>query len=105
MFHHDLPFHYDRGETGAAWPVETTGGGVGLLDYDGDGRLDLLFRPGGADAPGQAAAPSADVLLQNRGGGRLGRSSLRASGLQLPRDTGRVSPWPTTTATAIPTST
>src|SRR6516164_9115873 len=42
-----LPFRYERGETGAAWPVETTGGGVGIMDYDGDGRLDLFFAQGG----------------------------------------------------------
>src|SRR5262245_9457931 len=52
----DLPFTYDRCETGAAWPVETTGGGVGLLDYDGDGRLDLFFAQGGPLRPGQGAA-------------------------------------------------
>ncbi len=43
----ELPFRYDRGETGLAWPPETTGGGVGLLDYDGDGLLDLFFAQGG----------------------------------------------------------
>ena len=64
----ELPFRYDRGETGAAWPSETTGGGVGLLDYDGDGRLDLFFAQG---APGRRQGPGtplADVLLRNLGG-------------------------------------
>ena len=70
----DLPFRYERGETGAAWPVETTGGGVGLLDFDGDGRLDLFFAQGGQLLPAKsvAGAPAlADVLLRNMGGGRF----------------------------------
>jgi hypothetical protein len=66
----ELPFAYERGETGAAWPVETTGGGVGLLDYDGDGRLDLFFAQGGPLLPGKSGA-TADVLLRNLGGGRF----------------------------------
>jgi enediyne biosynthesis protein E4 len=80
----ELPFSYERGETGVAWPVETTGGGVGVLDYDGDGRLDLFFAQGGPLLPRQAAGGAsgpaagsagaclpADVLLRNRGGGRF----------------------------------
>ncbi len=86
----ELPFSYDRGETGAAWPAETTGGGVGLLDYDGDGDLDLFFAQGGPlistggackrtpsgsrSASGTGSGPrctSSDVLLRNLGGGRF----------------------------------
>jgi hypothetical protein len=68
-----LQFRYERGETGAAWPVETTGGGVGLLDYDGDGRLDLFFAQGGRLPPGNHAITqaSADVLLKNVGNRRF----------------------------------
>ncbi len=70
----ELPFRYERGETGAAWPVETTGGGVGMLDYDGDGRLDLFFTQGGPLIPARppaVATPTADVLLRNLGNGRF----------------------------------
>jgi enediyne biosynthesis protein E4 len=75
----ELPFLYDRGETGAAWPVETTGGGVGLLDYDGDGRLDLFFAQGGPLLPskGDTTQPSPDVLLRNLGAGRFEDVSAR----------------------------
>jgi hypothetical protein len=69
----ELPFLYDRGETGAKWPAETTGGGVGLLDYDGDGLLDLFFAQGGPLLQGKdsAAVPAHDVLLRNLGDGRF----------------------------------
>src|SRR4051794_8268399 len=60
----ELPFRYDRGETGAAWPVEVTGGGVGLLDFDGDGDLDLFFAQGGPLRP-VGSSGTADALLRN----------------------------------------
>ncbi|HZW30938.1 MAG TPA: CRTAC1 family protein [Isosphaeraceae bacterium] len=72
----ELPFRYERGETGAAWPVETVGGGVGLLDFDGDGRLDLFFAQGGPLIPGKGPARS-DALLRNLGGGRFEDVSAR----------------------------
>jgi len=73
----ELPFVYQRGETGAAWPVETTGGGVGILDYDGDGRLDLFFAQGGPLRPGKDSRPTSDVLLRNLGDGRFEDVSAR----------------------------
>ena len=66
-----LPFQYERGESGAAWPVETTGGGVGLLDFDGDGDLDVFFAQGVPLPVGSSKNPMADVLLENRGDGRF----------------------------------
>ena len=67
----DLPFRYDRGETGSAWPVETTGGGVGLLDFDGDGRLDIFLAQGGPLKGPVDPRASSDVLLRNSGDGRF----------------------------------
>ncbi len=67
----ELPFQYERGETGAAWPVETTGGGVGILDFDGDGLLDLFFAQGGPLVRGKKSPAPADQLLKNVGGGRF----------------------------------
>ena len=69
----DLPFTYDRGDTGAKWPVETVGGGVALLDFDGDGDLDLFLAQGGPlpPRPAETAGLATDVLLRNDGGGRF----------------------------------
>ena len=76
-----LPFEYVRGESGAAWPVEATGGGIGLLDYDGDGDLDLYFAQGVPLPVGSAKTPPADCLLRNDGKGLFTDVSAR-SGLE-----------------------
>jgi hypothetical protein len=73
----ELPFRYERGDSGAAWPVETTGGGVGMLDFDGDGDLDLFFSQGVPLPVGKSASPPADALLENRGGGEFVDVSAR----------------------------
>lgn len=73
-----LPFQYIRGETGAAWPSETTGGGVAILDSDGDGRPDLFFCQGGPLRPSPGQRPTADVLLRNLGQGRFEDVSQQA---------------------------
>jgi hypothetical protein len=67
----ELPFRYERGESGVALPVETTGGGVGLLDYDGDGDLDIFFAQGVPLPPHASEHPPADVMLRNDGAGRF----------------------------------
>ena len=42
-----LDFVHDNGMRGERWLVETVGAGVGMLDFDGDGLLDLWLIQGG----------------------------------------------------------
>ncbi len=46
-----LRFTYDNGETPQHQIPETIGGGVAVLDYDGDGRLDAYLVQGGIFPP------------------------------------------------------
>lgn len=63
-----LPFEYQRGDTGACWPVEPVGGGVGLIDFDNDGDWDLFFPQGGPLLSDPETSPTHDVLLRNDAG-------------------------------------
>jgi hypothetical protein len=58
--------------TGAKYLVEINAGGVTLLDYDGDGNLDLFF-PQGAPLPGyqESGEDLRDRLYRNEGGLRF----------------------------------
>ncbi|MGP0063923.1 MAG: FG-GAP-like repeat-containing protein [Isosphaeraceae bacterium] len=66
-----LRFTYENDPTPRCRLPETMGGGVGLLDYDGDGRLDVYAVQGGKlpDEPEPSPAPMGDRLFRNRGDG------------------------------------
>jgi hypothetical protein len=49
--------------------LESTGNGVLLLDYDGDGFLDVYFVNAARLLPGRKAEPHPSVLYRNRGDG------------------------------------
>jgi len=49
--------------------LESTGNGVLLLDYDGDGFLDVYFVNAHRFLPGRKAEPHSNVLYRNRGDG------------------------------------
>ncbi len=80
-----LHFTFDNGETAQKQLPEASSGGVGLLDYDGDGRLDVYlvqggkFPPRGAE-PSTPILPQGDRLFRNRGDGTF-EDVTRASGL------------------------
>ena len=66
-----IDFVHVNGARGDKWMPETMGGGVAVLDYDGDGRPDLLF-VSGAHWPGDPRAAeqkSSLALYRNEGVG------------------------------------
>ncbi len=66
-----IDFVHVTGARGDKWMPETMGGGVAVLDYDADGRPDLLF-VSGADWPGDPRAKerkSSLALYRNEGVG------------------------------------
>ena len=78
-----IDFRHQRGASPQKHLVETMGSGCALLDYDGDGRLDVLLINGGRTPDSTPFVPRAHALYRNRGGGHL-EEVTREAGLDLP---------------------
>ncbi len=83
-----LLFTFDNGlETFHQMP-ETMSGGVGLLDYDSDGWLDVYFVQGGRFPPSPDAPNTGDRLFRNKGDGTFEDVSVRSRIAALPHGYG-----------------
>jgi tetratricopeptide (TPR) repeat protein len=64
-----LRFVFDHGPTPDHQFPETSSGGIGLIDYDGDGWLDVYCVQGGPLVPQPGRTFTGDRLFHNRGDG------------------------------------
>lgn len=80
----NIRFHHVNGARGDKFLPETMGGGVAFLDFDNDGRQDLLFVNSG-DLPDQTqtdAKPATLALYRNLGDGHF-NNVTEGSGLNV----------------------
>jgi hypothetical protein len=59
------------GESPDRFLIETMGGGVAFLDFDGDGLQDIFFVNGGETPHGKSAVPVGNALYRNLGNGKF----------------------------------
>jgi tetratricopeptide (TPR) repeat protein len=83
-----LSFFEDNGATSSFYLPEIMAGGVGVLDYDADGFLDVYAVQGGPFPPGEGVASPGDSLFRNRGDGTF-EDATETSGIgRMPRGYG-----------------
>ena len=84
-----LAFVYDNDQSPLRRLPETMGGGLGLIDFDGDGFLDVYVVQGGRFPPrAEPNGVEGDHLFRNRGDGTFEDATISAGIAAFPRGFG-----------------
>src|SRR5437588_1371841 len=73
-----IAWHHFSGESPDRFLIETMGGGVAFLDFDGYGFDDLFFVNGGETPRGKSSSPVRNALYRNLGNGEFEDVSAKA---------------------------
>jgi enediyne biosynthesis protein E4 len=73
-----VTFRYESGSSDRMFMADTMGGGVGLIDYDNDGWLDIYFVNGCAIPFDSKNAPHPNRLYRNQGDGTFRDLTVQA---------------------------
>jgi hypothetical protein len=73
-----IQWRHFNGESSDRLLIEAAAGGVGFIDFDSDGHLDLFFINGGETPKGKSQTPVRHGLYQNLGNGRFEDVTVKA---------------------------
>jgi hypothetical protein len=73
-----ISWKHFNGESEDRFLIETSSGGAGFLDYDGDGLLDLFLVNGGQTPKGKSELPVRHALYRNLGNGKFQEVAAKA---------------------------
>ena len=96
-----ITWRHFNGQSPDRFLVESTAGGVAFLDFDNDGKLDLLFINGGETPRGKSRTPVRHALYRNLGNGRFADVTAARRPRRHALFSGWVPPRPISTTTGF----